>query len=42
MPMEQRLEYLAVDELAEVTPGAIRVRKKFLNEEERGKRAGAA
>ncbi len=45
MSLEQCLEYLADDELAEVTPDAIRIRKKFLHEEDRKKqrrRAGAA
>lgn len=37
MSLEQCLEYLADDEIAEVTPDAIRIRKKFLNEEERKK-----
>ncbi|MGK7346835.1 MAG: translational GTPase TypA [Candidatus Nitrospinota bacterium M3_3B_026] len=37
MSLEQCLEYLADDELAEVTPDAIRIRKKFLDEEERKK-----
>ncbi len=45
MSLEQTLEYLADDELAEVTPGSARIREKFLNEEDRKKarkRAGAA
>ena len=45
MSLEQCLEYLAEDELAEVTPGGVRIRKKFLDEEERKKnrrKAGAA
>ncbi len=37
MSLEQCLEYLADDELAEVTPDAIRIRKKHLNFEERKK-----
>ncbi len=37
MSLEQCLEYLADDELAEITPGAIRIRKKFLSEELRKK-----
>lgn len=44
MSLEQNLEYLADDELAEVTPGSIRIRKKFLHEEDRKrarKKAGA-
>lgn len=44
MSLEQNLEYLADDELAEITPDAIRIRKRFLNFEERKKqkkKAGA-
>jgi len=37
MSLEQCLEYLADDELAEVTPDSLRIRKKLLNEEERKK-----
>ena len=35
--LEQALEFIDDDELVEVTPGAIRVRKKFLKEHERKK-----
>ncbi len=35
MTMEQALEYIAEDELVEVTPQSIRLRKKILNETER-------
>lgn len=35
MSLEQSLEYLNDDELAEVTPDAVRVRKRFLNLEDR-------
>jgi len=45
MSLEQCLEYLADDELAEVTPDSIRIRKKYLDEEERKKqrkKVGAA
>ncbi|MBF0292363.1 MAG: translational GTPase TypA [Nitrospinae bacterium] len=45
LSLEQSLEYLADDELAEVTPAAIRIRKKYLNEEDRKKnrkKVGAA
>jgi GTP-binding protein len=45
LSLEQSLEYLADDELAEITPGAIRIRKKYLNEEDRKKnrkKAGVA
>ena len=31
------VEYLADDELLEVTPGAYRIRKRILNTDERGK-----
>ena len=37
--LEQALEFIEDDELVEVTPGAIRIRKRFLKEHER-KRAG--
>ncbi len=37
MSLEQSLEYLADDELAEVTPDGIRIRKKLLGEEDRKK-----
>jgi len=39
--LEQALEFIEDDELVEVTPKAIRVRKKFLQEHER-KRADRA
>src|SRR6185295_15201216 len=39
MTLEQALEYIEEDELVEVTPGAIRLRKDHLTENER-KRAG--
>jgi GTP-binding protein len=39
MSLEQALEFIEEDELVEVTPGTIRVRKKFLKEHER-KRSG--
>ena len=39
MTLEQALEFIEEDELVEVTPDAIRLRKKFLKEHER-KRAG--
>ncbi len=45
LSLEQSLEYLADDELAEITPDAIRIRKKYLNEEDRKKyrkKVGAA
>jgi GTP-binding protein len=37
--LEQALEFIEGDELVEVTPGGIRIRKRFLKEQER-KRAG--
>ena len=39
LTLEQALEFIAEDELVEVTPKSIRLRKKFLTENER-KRAG--
>jgi len=39
MTLEQALEYIEEDELVEVTPGSIRIRKVHLTENER-KRAG--
>jgi len=43
LSLEQALEFIDDDELVEVTPGAIRIRKKFLKEHERKRasRAGA-
>jgi GTP-binding protein len=35
MTLEQALEYIADDELVEVTPKSIRLRKKILDENER-------
>jgi len=35
LTLEQALEYIADDELVEVTPKSIRLRKKFLNENDR-------
>ena len=40
--LEQALEFIDDDELVEVTPGAIRVRKKFLKEHERKRASRAA
>ncbi|MDD5751752.1 MAG: hypothetical protein PHS73_04515 [Candidatus Peribacteraceae bacterium] len=37
MTLEQALEYIAEDELVEVTPSSIRLRKKFLTENDRRK-----
>jgi GTP-binding protein len=41
MTLEQALEFIDEDELVEVTPTAIRVRKQYLKEHER-KRSGQA
>ena len=35
MSLEQALEFIDDDELVEVTPKAIRIRKKYLKEHER-------
>ena len=35
--LEQALEFIEDDELVEVTPNAIRLRKRFLKENERGR-----
>ncbi len=37
MSLDESIEYLADDELLEVTPTSIRIRKRILNTEERGK-----
>jgi GTP-binding protein len=37
MSLDESIEYLAEDELLEVTPAAYRIRKRILNTEERGK-----
>jgi GTP-binding protein len=42
MSLEQALEYIEEDELVEVTPKAIRLRKTFLKENDRKKYARAA
>jgi len=39
MSLDEAMEYLADDELLEVTPRAYRIRKRILNTEERGKQA---
>ena len=39
MSLDQAIEYLAEDELLEVTPVNFRIRKKILNTEERGKQS---
>ena len=35
LTLEQALEFIEDDELVEITPSAIRLRKKFLKEHER-------
>jgi GTP-binding protein len=42
LTLEQALEFIEDDELVEVTPGSIRVRKKLLTENERKRAARAA
>jgi len=42
MSLDQAIEYLAEDELLEVTPLNFRIRKKILNTEERGKQTKKA
>jgi GTP-binding protein len=42
MSLDQAIEYLAEDELLEVTPVNFRIRKKILNTEERGKQTKKA
>jgi GTP-binding protein len=37
MSLDEKMEYLAEDDLLEVTPQSIRIRKRILNSEERGK-----
>jgi GTP-binding protein len=37
MSLDEAVEYLADDELLEVTPAAYRIRKRILDKEERGK-----
>ena len=37
MSLDDAIEYISEDELMEVTPLNIRIRKKILNNEERGK-----
>ena len=39
--LEQALEFIEDDELVEVTPGAIRIRKKFLTENDRKRQSRA-
>jgi GTP-binding protein len=42
MSLDEAIEYLAEDELLEVTPMAYRIRKRILNTEERGKQTKKA
>jgi GTP-binding protein len=37
MSLDESIEYLAEDDLLEITPVAIRIRKRILNTEDRGK-----
>jgi GTP-binding protein len=37
--LEQALEFIEDDELVEITPGAIRIRKRYLTENERKRHA---
>ena len=37
--LEQALEFIEDDELVEITPGAIRIRKRYLTENERKRNA---
>ncbi|MBU2534346.1 MAG: translational GTPase TypA, partial [Alphaproteobacteria bacterium] len=39
MPLERALSYIQADELVEVTPESIRLRKRWLDPNERKKRA---
>ena len=42
MSLDEAIEYLADDELLEVTPENFRIRKRILNTEERGKQTKKA
>ena len=37
MSLDEKIEYLADDDLLEVTPTSLRIRKRILDSEERGK-----
>ncbi|MEK7312264.1 MAG: hypothetical protein AAB382_09840, partial [Chloroflexota bacterium] len=39
MSLDECIEYIAEDELLEVTPQNIRIRKRILNSDERAKKA---
>ncbi|MEJ2349635.1 MAG: hypothetical protein P8Y03_07615 [Anaerolineales bacterium] len=42
MSLDECIEYLGDDELLEITPESIRIRKRILDTEERGKQAKRA
>ena len=42
MTLESAIEFIAADELVEVTPAAIRLRKRILGQHDRRRAAGAA
>ena len=42
MSLDEAIEYLAEDELLEVTPHSYRIRKRILNTDERGKQTKLA
>ena len=42
LTLESAIEFIAADELVEVTPGAIRLRKRLLSQHDRRRAAGAA
>jgi GTP-binding protein len=42
MSLDEAIEYLAEDELLEVTPQSFRIRKRILDTEERGKQTKRA
>ena len=42
MSLEQAITYIEDDELVELTPGAIRLRKRYLDPHERNKHARRA
>ena len=42
MSLDEAIEYLNDDELLEVTPQSIRIRKRILNTEDRGKQSKKA
>ena len=42
MSLDEAIEYLADDELLEITPESYRIRKRILNTEDRGKQTKKA